>query len=566
MEEKKAFIGTVFGAMEVADGVKNTAKAYKDNTNKYDDIMGTKLVKTPKKMGIQNAVLSGNNKLASQTLDTLYKEAGFKDGISKITPKIKKVIPKAKQVLDNFDANNTKHLIATKDAFKNKELLRGLGHAGKAVPGTALGAGLIVGSGVGTAKLLKHLDKSNDPKNNIEYNTIGGAISAGMALDALANKRMLAPASKALGLLARNSTKVPGNIVKKTPAGQVFNMAGQGLKATATQANKMNNDINFIGSNLDKLINAGKSFDEAKNLILERQLNNVKAQNWQLSKTDPEKFKALLESRKVELEQVFNTVSDLINKKASERLDDICKVAGIKTDYMRHVVKDRFFKPGLESLPYYAGTAMIGLAVDQNMKKRQRDIELYKAYQEAMKKKEQSNPANTPQEKVASANTVFFKNPKVDAITRQSIESAVEGVGRMAIPLAVSTLIGRDLTNSFRKINRKDDLKDNGMAPDEASIQLSRKDRREMLKQMEGFNSPDKTAEENEESEQNEEQGSVEKKKDESAQNILDMIRGIEKDVVGAKEVLQGDRVHIGNGVKKQFRMNPLHGMHGMTE
>lgn len=553
MKEKKAFVNAVFGTMEAIDGAKKVGKAYNDNTNKYDDLMGTKLVKAPKVMGNQNAMVAGKSivpKTASEKIDYLYKEANADGAVRSVLPKIKGVIPKIKGAVDKFDAANTQHLIDAGKAFKNKEILKGLQHSISAAPGTALGAGIIAGSGIGTAKLLKKLDGRDDPRNNVEYNTIGGAISAGMALQALDKKRMLAPASKALSILAGHATKVPANVVKNTPVGKAVNIAGQGIKATATQANKMNNTVNIVGSNIDKLMDSGKSFEEAKKIFTDRQIQIVKNQNWHLGKTDPAKLQNLIDARLQELEHAFGVVQDLVNKKASVQLDEMCKVAGIKTDYLNHVVKNKFFKAGLESIPYYAGTAMIGLAVDKSNQKRMKDLELYKAHQEALKKK-QSQP-NKPQEKVASASpvTVFVKNPGADKVIRQSLESAVEGVGRMAIPLAASTLIGRDLTNSFRKINRKHQLAD-GIAPDEASIQLSRRDRKQMQKDIQDLNpAPDKVAEEN----------------NDSSDAVRDMVRDIEKDIIGADEVLQGDRVHIGNGIKKQFRMNPGHGMHGMTE
>lgn len=548
MEEKKAFINTVFGTMEAVDGAKKVGKAYKD-TNKYDDVMGTTLVKAPKTMGNQNALVSGKPRIktASEELDYIYKEAKVNISKLKNAPKaIAQAIPKIKGAVDKFDAKNTEHLINTAKAIKDKRVMDALQHGVKAIPGTALGAGLIAGSGIGTAKLLKKLDGKDDPRNNIEYNTIGGALSAGMALNALSSGRMLAPASKALGILAGHATKVPVNVAKNTPVGKAVNIAGQGIKATANQANKINNDISFIGSRIEQLMNKGNSFDQAKKIILDQQINNLKNQNWQLSKTDPAKLQKLIETRTGELGHVFDTVQGLLNKKASEQLDEIYKMAGAKSDYLQGVVKDKFFKSGLESLPYYAGTAMIGHLVDKKVQRRLKDAELYRAHQEHLKNK-QSEPLKS-QEKVASAETIFLKNPKADQMLRKSLESAVEGVGRMAIPLAASTLIGRDLTNSFRKIDK--DSINSSTSPDEISIQLSRKDRRQMQKDL------DNNEQIKEASDSSRDTGDV----------VEEIKRDIEQKVIGAKDKLDGEKVHIGNGVKKQFRMHPSHGMHGMTE
>ena len=548
MKEKRAFVNAVFGAMEAVDGAKKVGKAYNNTENKYDDLMGTKLVKAPKTMGGQNALVSGKpamtKKIASEELDYLYKEAGAKDFIKGVAPKVKEAIPKIKGAVDSFDAKNTEHLVNAAKAFKNKQVMSGLQHAASAAPGTLLGAGMIAGSGIGTAKLLKKLDGRDNPQNNIEYNTIGGAISAGMALNALGSGRMLAPASKALGILANHAVKVPANVVKNTPAGKAINIVGQGVKASATQANKINKDISFIGSNVDALMKKGVSFEQAKKQIIDRQIQNIKNQNWQLGKTNPDQLQKLINTRMGELSHAFDAVQGLM-KKASSQLDDLCKVAGVKTDYLQGVIKNKFFKPGLESLPYYAGTAVIGRMVDKKVERKLKDAELYKAHQEYLKGKE--NQPQNPQEKIASAGTVFLKNPGADRILRQSIESAVEGVGRMAVPLAASAVIGRDITNSLKKMERSSVA--NGTTPDEASIQLSRRDRRQIQRDLKGAQT--KVAEELPQN---------------SGDVVEEITREVEREIVGAKEKLDGEKIHIGNGVKKQFRMNPGHGMHGMTE
>lgn len=543
MEEKKAFINTVFGAMEAVDGAKKVGKAYKNTDNKYDNLMGTKLIKAPKTMGGQNAMVSGKptmlKKTASEELDFICKEAG-------VMSSVKGALPKIKGAVDSFDAKNTEHIVNAAKAFKNKQIMNGMQYTAKAIPGTLLGAGLIAGSGIGTTKLLKKLDGRDNPQNNIEYNTIGGAISAGMALNALGSKRMLSPASKALGILASQAAKVPVNTVKNTPIGKAVNIAGQGIKATSAKANSVNKDINFIGSKIDQLMKKGNSFEQAKKLIVDQQIDSLKNQNWQLGKTDPAKLQKLIDVRMSELGHAIDTVSGLVGKKASEELDEMHKIAGPKTDYLQGVVKNKFFKAGLESLPYYAGTAMIGLAVDKKVQQRAKDAELYKAHQEYLKSK-----ANQPvkQEKVASAEAVFFKNPSVNKVFKNSLESAVEGVGRMAIPLAASTIIGRDITNSLRKIDRTS--ASNGTAPDEASIQLSRRDRKQIQKTLKETGDQSKVAEELPRS---------------SGDVVEEITREIEKEIIGADKKLDGEKVHIGHGVKKQFRMNPSHGMHGMTE
>ena len=136
MKEKRAFVNAVFGAMEAVDGAKKVGKAYSNTENKYDDLMGTKLVKAPKTMGGQNALVSGKpamtKKIASEELDYLYKEAGAKDFIKGVAPKVKEAIPKIKGAVDSFDAKNTEHLVNAAKAFKNKQVMSGLQHAASA--------------------------------------------------------------------------------------------------------------------------------------------------------------------------------------------------------------------------------------------------------------------------------------------------------------------------------------------------------------------------------------------------------------------------------------------------
>ena len=554
MNEKKAFVNAVFGTMEAIDGAKKVNKAYKE-PNKYDDLMGTKLVKTPKVMGAQNAMVS--KKTAAEELDFLCKQAGVigkhdlaiaKQMTKGAVKNIPNVANKMKGAIDTFDAKNTEHLVNAAKAFGNKQFMNGLHHTVKAAPGTLLGAGLIAGSGIGTSKLLKKLDGKDNPKNNIEYDTIGAAISAGMALNALSSGRMLSPATKALGILGSQAVKVPANTAKNTPVGKAVNIVGQGVKATSAKANTINKDINFIGSKIDQLMNNGRTFEQAKQLIIDQQIGNLKNQNWQLGKTNPDKLQSMIDGRIAELGHTFDVVGNLINKKASEELDELCKLAGARADYLQGVVKDRFFKPGLESIPYYAGTSLMGLMVDQKVKKRLKDAELYKAHQQYLKGKE--NQPQKQQEKVASSEAIFFKNPKVNDVFKKSLESAVEGAGRMAIPIAASTIIGRDLTNSFKKVDRTETGVDGSSAPDEASIQLSRRQRKQMMKDISSSKQVKSASEEVAE-------------KDETIEEI---VREIEREIIGAKDKLQGEKVHIGPGVKKTFRMNPSHGMHGMTE
>lgn len=548
MKEKKAFINAAFGAMEAIDGVKKTNQAYKNTDNKYDDLMGTKLVKAPKVMGNQNSIVAGKStasnspKLASEELSNIYKEAKLLN---------KNSLGTLKTVVDNFDAKNTQHLKNTVGAIKNKQFMNALHHGARAIPGTALGAGLIAGSGVGATKLLKKIDGTNNPQNNVEYNTIGGAVSAGMALSALGNKRMLLPASKALGILAKQTAKIPVNTVKNTPVGKVMNAFGQSVKATASQANKTTNDISFLGSNIEKLMGQGKTFEEASKTIFDQQISNIKNQNWQLGKTDPSKLQDLIASRTKELSNSFESIKSLLNKKASSEVDELYKIAGAKTEYLQDVIKKKFFKSGLESLPYYAGTAIVGHAIDSSVKRRIKDAELYRAKQEYLKNKETQTPK--VQEKVASAEAIFFKNPKVNKVFKNSLESAVEGVGRMTIPLAASTLIGRDITKSLRKIDRGN-INSDGVTTDENSIQLSRSERASIQDMISDKNEQTKTA------------GESQSNNDEVAQQIM---RRVEKEIIKGDTKLNGEKIHIGNGVKKQFRMIPsqgMHGLHGMVE
>lgn len=543
MEEKKAFVNAVFNTMEAVDGAKKTTQAYKDNTNKYDDLMGTKLVKTPKTMGGQNAVVSKNNiippnklpKTASEELSYIYKEAKFD----------KNTLNNVKTVIENFDTKNTQHIKNTVDAVKNKQLMNALHHGAKAIPGTALGAGMIAGSGIGAAKLLKKLDGTDNPQNNVEYNTIGGAISAGMALSAIGNKRMLLPASRAAGLVGSQISKIPMNTIKKTKVGAAVDVFGKNIKDIAAQTNKANNDYNFLGSNIEKIMSTGKSFEEASKAVLDQQINNLKTQNWKLGKTDPEKLKTILEDRTKEINNSFAAIKDLLNKKASDELDGLYKIAGARTQYLQDVVKHKFFKSGLESLPYYAGTAILGHAIDSNIKRRVKDVELYKAKQKYLQAIQEQGLES--KEKTASEEAIFFKNPKINHVFKKSLESAVEGVGRMTIPLAASTLIGRDITKSLRKMDRNNILGD-GVTTDESSIQLSRKERAEIENMIKNDPAQSKVAEE-----MPSDSGVV-------AQKI---IRDVEKDILKGDTKLSGEEIHIGNGVKKQFRMAPMHDMHG---
>lgn len=553
---KEAGLNTIFAGMEAVDGVKKMKDTYQNKsvTNKYDNLMGTSIVKAPKVMGAQNAIIGGKNKMAAQELDEIYKQAKLDVAgtAKKVGQKLSKVdiggtAKKMSEAVSNFDTKNTQHIKDTISHAKNKKVMETIRSGLKAVPGTALGAGLIAGAGVGTAKGLKKLDKRDNPQSNAEYNAMGAALSGALAAKALSSGRMLKPITTGLGIAGKSLTKIPGQQIKKTPGGAALagglHQAAKDSVAIQKSKEMAQKGVSYAGSQIEQLMgkNQGLNSAQAAKLFKDQQMKKVLSDNWGKPK---EVIDEITKARGVELDDFISKAMDIMSKKASTEIDCMYKIAGAKTDYLGDVVKKKFFKSGLESLPYYAGTAALGYMVDRGVNKKIEDDKLIKARDAYMKKKQIAEiPENT--EKVANAaDAVFFKNPKINAVFKQSLESAVEGVGRSVMPTVATAITGRNIANSFRKLDRTNE--EGNSAPDEQSIHLSRKDRRDIRKMI-GSEDMGKTAEDMS-----------------GSQIIEEIMRNTETDVVGATEKLDGDKVHVGNGVKKTFRMLPSHGMQGM--
>lgn len=131
---------------------------------------------------------------------------------------------------------------------------------------------------------------------------------------------------------------------------------------------------------------------------------------------------------------------------------------------------------------------------------------------------------------------------------KSTVEKAAEGLGRTIFPAAVSAITGRNLMNSLKSIEeeRQQSIQEDMANKIVINVnQGSKKSiKRQVSKQIDELINSDnlKTAEDN---------------------SLIETLRdGTE--LMENKKKIQGKKVHIGNGMKKQFKMDSMHGVNPM--
>jgi len=456
---KQAGLNAIFGTMDAIDGAKKTKTTYNNSENKYDAMMGTTVSKNiTHKNGLNNAMISGPGVTASETLDLLCKQAGMKipsgNDVRRIVHNFsydaKKGINKVKSKVDDLDTKNTEHLKNMVQNAKNKnvkETLKEGARAGKVTIPALLG---MMGAGVATTKTMKRFDKERSPEKDLEYNTIGTGISAGLILNALSHKKVLKPAGVMASIAGDKMMKYPLRVVKNN------SKAGKVVVDVAAQVNKG----------------------------LKRK------------------------------------------KKASDELLDLEKLASFDAEYGKKLLNEHFLQKGKESIPYYVAPAALSFALGRNLRR---------GFEKEPKKKDDP-------EKVAG----FKMSPKVEGEVKMNLEKGVEGLGRTIFPAALMAATGRDITNSFGRLedsrSNKSNMQNsmaNGIVIQVSGDGTKRKIKRDISKQLDTALSKQADTRTN-------------------GFDIGDVADNADKDInhmLGDSSRIKTNKISIGNGVKKNFRM-----------
>lgn len=445
----KAFIG-----MDVVDGVQKTKKAYNSShDNKYDNIMGTKPIKTTNIGGQANALNGRNiaikrNVLASEEVDAMYKQAsspkmlGSQNGVN---PRNRKKInisdikkSKAFKTVGDAYKNNEKSMInnfnnASSDFKRSKRVLgktlkqvgsgaahisdsniknglkagakiagKGAANFGKGVMRATPALAGMAGIGYGTYKLMDKFEKKKDPRerNDLYPKAIGAVVGGAMLANAVAKKNPYATFN-IVGKSVKNTvSKIPKNAIKRTgPLGQFAVTVGEKVK-------------DKTGNIADGLAKKSK--------------NNTKT----FTKTG----------------NGYNTKKNFRKKQASEMLDFFFEKQARQVNlgqFAKSVLNENVLKAGIESIPYYAAPAALTYAMGRDFRKggqkinKNRDIK--------------TTVVNIPIEKKAA--TV-----NIGPNTEKFIRKGAEGIGRTFVPGLVSMAVGRNIMDGMKKINNTNNI------------------------------------------------------------------------------------------------------------
>lgn len=449
----KAFVG-----MDVVDGIGKTKQAYNSaKSNKYDDIMGTKPIKTTNIGGYANAMNGKNTAakrslLASEEIDNMYKQASIDDILrgtkkksdsfktkknaakSKVnSQKIKDGFGKASKAYNDFAEGTSKdikigvnNLKAGKNEFskvvkhiangtyssKSAQAKKGMNnakffakggakHLGKGVLKSAPALAGMAGASYGAYKLMDKFEQKKDPKerNDIYPKAVGATIGGAMLANAIVNKDPYATLNVVGKSLKKSTTKIPRNAIKATgPVGKFTVEVGEKVKKRTEKMMK--------GMDAKK---GSKPFTKTGD--------------------------------------GFNGKKNFRKKNASEILDFFFEKQARQVNlglFAKDVVKKNIVNAGLDSIPYFAAPAMISCAVGRDFRKGGKKI-----------KNDNQNLNTTiidvPIEKSAASINL---SPKAENFIRKG----AEGIGRTVVPGVLSMAIGRNIMDGMKKIDNDNDV------------------------------------------------------------------------------------------------------------
>lgn len=454
-------IDKLFVGMDIVDGVGKVKNTYKSSANnKYDNILGTKPIKTTNMLGMNNAVNGKINNqkremLASENLDNMIKIAGIDD-----------FLRGAKSKKDDFNKhkNNAKNKInGNVNDFKNKT---GLNKVTKEriskVKSDIINGYNSFKNGVGADfnNASKEMNKSKKRIKNTVVNIANGRYSSGSSV------------AKANMAFARNNFKNGAKsfgkgLVKSTPA--IAGIGGIGYGAYRAMKHfedkkpvRDRNDLypKAVGATIGGALavnalikkNPYKAFDivsKSVGKVTKRIPENAIRSTGPVGGFFVDVAKgAKKETGKIVNEGVRKTKNKKIYKKASEELDFFleknAKVYNVKK-FTKDVLKENVLKGGAESVFYFGVPSAISYAIGRDFRRGGTKIK-----KDGNHKNMNTIVIDVPLEKKALEVNI---SPKTENIIRRS----ADGIGRVFIPGAVSAVIGRNIMDNMKKVDDSND-------------------------------------------------------------------------------------------------------------
>lgn len=532
-----------FAGLDIKDNLSKVPGIY-HSSNPYDDRMNTTIT-LPKR--------SEEEKIAIQEIDDIVKSAGL------VPKKLGSLATNIGQKINKIDENNSKNIAKAIYDAKHKRYGKSLKNAGKAAVVTIPAVAGMVGAGVGTTKLLNAANKKSDMDSKAEHAVLGAGVTGALALNALAHKRVLMPSKNVANVIGDNAIKYPAKAIKKgSKAGKVIidtlkKVSKEGKKIVKEQEKEMKEQAekalnekrladqkrrmhDFDLDNMVKNIENSMSKNKIKkpdSRTFAQQMKYMENKYYKDNRgkllTDEEIRKAWKEKQKPEVESIVReAVKKIGNKKAFDSNELIEKIAKASMPTKKNLAKDifvdHFLKKGLESIPYYGAPAAVSYMISRDMKN-------------GFKKMDKNDPEKTASFKDVLKKNVLKENTKKALI--RGAEVGADGLGRTIIPGALMVATGRNITNGFKPIDTgKDAINSKEQFAKSIVINITGKPTKknisdEISKHMDEIK---KTAE------------------TDMSLDIGDILKDVRK--IKGEKMVKNKKVHIGNGIKKQFRLD----------
>lgn len=493
-------ISKVFAGMEVVDGVKNVRKEFKNTENQYDAKLGVD-------MGSVKAT-----KLANEELDAILKVAGIKNIKPRVvTEAIKRGV---KDTVNNFDKGTSKNIKGTVNAIKKGNKKQAFKGALRSMPGVAINAGLVAGAGVGTTKLLDSMDKKKSDENKLAHKIIGATVATGVAATALSGG--------GVSQIAKTIKNTSKNSVLKHPVDQLSknNKTFKQLKTVAKDISNNKDVKNVIkevgGSTKNTVSNSNYYTKNSADKIENAAQKIVSSINKNLNNTNP-KFKKDIPQTLKELakQEQSNFVNRFMINNRNATVDDAMKAWKASSEKKVHNKASQM-------------AVSVAKRINKTASEELDDIVKLAGFN--------SNEAKAVLGKVGKGAIGAGKY-----VGDKMITPALTAMSTTAAPVIATTLLSQRMMNDAKKREESNSNQNNTSSETNPQVLVIRVDN--------GNAVPEKVAEED-------------TIVSDIGETLVDTVKSL-GDVTGA-EKLKYDRVHVGNGQKKLFRMHQLQGSEGM--
>lgn len=447
-------------------------------------------------------------KTANEELNDILKVAGKMPN-----PRVAKEALKrgAKSVFTDIDQGTKRHIKGAINAAKAGDKKGAAKAALKAMPGVALNTGIAVGGGVGVTKALDKLDKKKTDENQLAHKIIGTTVGAGLAATMLSGGG-ITQAAKVVRDSAKDSVlRHPSDqLAKSSPTFKNVRNVGKNVsKSKEVKDAIKGTQMGIQKATADAKRAVQKNTDKVENSaqrIVSSINRNLGNSNPKFNKDIPQTLRELAEQER------SNFVNKYMINNRKATVEDALKAWKSSTDRQVHNKASRMAVSTAKRINKRASQELDGIIKLASISS-------------------------------ANINDIARKVGKGGAkagryITDKMITPALTAMASTAAPVIATTLLSQKMMDNAKR--NDGDAKSKNSAPAQTLI---------IKVDNASATTPEKVA--------SDDTDVID------IGNTLEDVTSSLADITGA-EKLKTDKVHVGNGQKKTFRMIPPHGMDGM--